>query len=150
MKVRAQQWDMRTPAIFLALALVLAGSGCSSRNRESRAAPPSPGRIITAEDIARWNVSDALGVIERAGGYSTSAGTGTAIRQRRGRSSITNATSDRPLVLLDNAMLSDNAVLRQIRADQIDRVEILAPGDATARYGTGAAAGAILIFTRSR
>jgi len=94
---------------------------------------------------------DAFEVLERVGGYSladTRDG-GVAIRQRRGRSSLTNGSTDRPLLLLDNTLLSSASVLRQVRAGQIDRVEVLSGGEATARYGTGAAAGAILIFTRA-
>jgi outer membrane cobalamin receptor len=108
--------------------------------------------VITAEQIAQWNALDAFEVLERVGGYSLAEtrNGGVAIRQRRGQSSITNTSADRPLLLLDNTLLSSASVLRQVRASQIDRVELLPAGAATARYGTGGAAGAILIFTRTR
>lgn len=129
----------------LAVALVL---GCAGRTQP--ASDAESGRVISADQIARMNAHDAVDVLERIGGYSVNDGRdGVAIRQRRGRSSITTSGADRPVVVLDNIVLTSLSVLHQVEASQIDRVVVLSSGDATARYGTGAGAGAILIFTRA-
>ena len=112
-------------------------------------APRSSGRVYTAEQIARWNTADAFGVIERIGFTIVENDRGqVSLRQRRGRSSINGSGADRPVLVLDNTILSDANLLRQLRASSIQRVEVLGPGDATGRFGTGSAAGAVLIFTR--
>lgn len=133
------------PALALA---ALAASGCATGGAPRPT--PSSGRVITAEQIARWNVLTAYEVVERAGGYTADGSAGGGVRQRRGRSSITNANADRPLLVLDNVILGDGGVLRQVRAHQLARVEVLSGADATSRYGTGGAAGAILVFTRTQ
>ena len=138
-----------THLVLVTVLAALAATGCASKGA-SRSSQPSGGRVITAEQIARWNVLTAYEVVERAGGYTADGGSGGGVRQRRGRSSIQNANADRPVLVLDNVVLSDGGVLRQIRAHQLARIEVLTGADATARYGTGGAAGAILVFTRTQ
>ena len=145
---------MRHCIQVLSIALVLASAACAGRTQRD-AVPVGEdaprGRVITAEQIQKWNVLDAYDAIERAGGYRLAAGAKgeVGVQQRRGRSSIVNSAADRPLILLDNTLLQDASVLRQVRAAQIERIELLTSGDATLLYGTGAAAGAILVRTRA-
>jgi hypothetical protein len=108
--------------------------------------------VITAAQIAKWNLGDAYEVMERAGGYTAEESNRgqVRLRQRRGQPSLTSRDADRPIVVLDNAMLNDASLLRQLRAAQLDRIVILSPADATARYGTGGGAGAVLVYTRNR
>jgi hypothetical protein len=141
----------RFPFAPLALATALAGCTHAARGRVAEAAGTG-GRVITAAQIAKWNVGDAYEVLERAGGYTAEESNRgqVRLRQRRGQSSLTNATADRPLVVLDNTMVNDASVLRQLRAAQLDRIVILSAADATSRYGTGGMAGAVLVYTRTK
>ena len=111
---------------------------------------PTDGRVVTSAQIARWNLADAYEVMERIGGYNTEESTrgNVRVRQRRGQPSMTSAPGDRPIIVVDNNVVNDASFLRRIRAQQLDRVVILSPAAAGARYGTGAGAGAILLFTK--
>lgn len=110
-------------------------------------------RVITREQIATLNVLDAYAVIERLSGYRLAENSrgGVSIRQRRGQTSLTNPNADRPVLVVDGAQMSDFEMLHRIRSNEIERIELISPGDATQRFGTqSSGAGAIIIVTRSR
>lgn len=118
--------------------------------QDSYHASASGSRTITREMITKWNILDAYDAVERAGGYKLTAGSGgqVSVKQGRGRSSLNNGSADRPVLVVDGSMLADFSALRQIRAAQIERIDLLSASDATQRYGTTASgAGAIVVTT---
>lgn len=134
------------------LGLLVATAGvvaCASSPTLPPKAQPGSGRIIGADQIQRWNVVDALEVVERIGGYTVVEGRGgrASIHQRRGQNSIVNAAAT-PVIVVDGVREVNPNLLRQIRANSILSIEVLTGNDATVRYGTGAASGAIIITTR--
>lgn len=125
--------------------------GCSaSMGKTPQKATPGTGRVIGADVIQRWNVADAFEALERIGGYSVFEGRGgtARVQQRRGQNSIINGAGT-PVLVLDGVRDVNPNVLRQIRASSILSIEVLSGADATVRYGTGAAAGAIVFVTRA-
>lgn len=124
--------------------------GCAVPASTSRKSTPGSGRIITADVVQRWNVADAYEALERVGGYTVQEGRGGSARvsQRRGQNSIVNG-GGAPVLVLDGIRDVNPNVLRQIRASSILSIEILSGADATIRYGTGAASGAIIFTTRA-
>lgn len=132
------------------LATVSLASACASSGTVARKATPGQGRIITADVVQRWNVADAYEALERVGGYTVQEGRGGSARisQRRGQNSIVNG-GGAPVLVLDGVRDVNPNVLRQIRSASILSIEILSGADATIRYGTGAASGAIIFTTRA-
>lgn len=130
-------------------AALLAACSASTGTTPPKATPGS-GRIIGADVIQRWNVADAFEALERIGGYTVMEGRGGSARvqQRRGQNSIINGAGV-PVLVLDGVRDVNPNVLRQIRAVSILSIEVLSGADATVRYGTGAAAGAIIFTTRA-
>lgn len=66
--------------------------------------------------------------------------------ERRGNSSI--YLDDQVQVFLDGLRIFAYQVLDDMPASDISRIEVLSGVDATTRYGTNAADGVILIYTR--
>jgi len=77
------------------------------------------------------------------------SGRAVSIHGHRGRSSISLAASEAPLVIVDGARLSSVDVLQQMATDAIDRIELRGGSRGTNVEGTGASAGVIYIHTRS-
>lgn len=130
-------------------AILLAACSASTGTRPPKATPGA-GRIIGADVIQRWNIADGFEALERIGGYTVLEGRGGAalIQQRRGQNSIVNSAAT-PVLVLDGVRDVNPNVLRQIRASSILSIEVLSGADATVRYGTGAASGAIIFTTRT-
>lgn len=146
---------LRLPVLPLAFAALAACGAAGSRYPAATAGPPTStgSRVITREQIARLNVLDAYAVLERLGGYRMAQNDrgNVSVRQRRGQTSLTNANADRPVLVVDGTQLSDYDMLHRIRALEIERIELVSPGDATQRFGTASSgAGAIIVVTRSR
>lgn len=133
----------------------LVGCGATASARPTRAASGTStgGRIISREQIAQLNVLDAYAVVERLSGYRLADNSrgNVSVRQRRGQTSLTNPNADRPLLLVDGTQMSDFDMLRRIRTAELERIELVPPGEATQRFGTTSnGAGAIIVITRSR
>jgi hypothetical protein len=142
-----------TSVVALTVFTAACASGNAGSSRAVNSSSSTGSRIITREQIANLNVLDAYSVIERLSGYRLADNNrgGVSVRQRRGQTSLTNPNADRPVLIVDGAQLSDFDMLRRIRAGEIERIELVSPGDATQRYGTtSSGAGAIIVFTRSR
>jgi outer membrane cobalamin receptor len=77
------------------------------------------------------------------------AGRAVSIHGHRGRSSISLASSEAPLVIVDGARLAALDVLQQMPKDAIDRIELRGGSRGTNAEGTNASAGVIYIHTRS-
>jgi outer membrane cobalamin receptor len=77
------------------------------------------------------------------------SGRAVSIHGHRGRSSISLAGSEAPLIIVDGARLSSVDVLQQMATDAIDRIELRGGSRGTSVEGTNASAGVIYIHTRS-
>ena len=63
----------------------------------------------------------------------------------RGRTSIIGQGPDEPVVYVSGTRYGSLSALRQMNVNQVRRVEFVDPLDATTRFGTGHAGGAILV-----
>ena len=77
------------------------------------------------------------------------------LRASRGSSTLGNAAGgvarDRSVlarVVLDGVLYGEVDELRRINVTEVERIEYMSGADATTRFGTGYAAGAILVYTR--
>ncbi|MES2523518.1 MAG: hypothetical protein V4617_12515 [Gemmatimonadota bacterium] len=158
MSPRRAAGRVATRAAFVLVAALAASTlvACGSRRADGALAARPTGtgsREVSREMIAKWNVLDAFDVVQRSGGYNvqTNDRSNVSIRQRRGQTSLTNSNADRPVLVVDGSIQNDFAMLRQIRAVEIDRVQFLSPQDASQRFGTtSSGAGAIIVMTRGR
>ena len=120
-------------------------------------APPSPiaspygGKLITADQIAATGATNVWDVLKAEGlGLKLDEswdGIPVAIESGRGHSSIVLNTN--PLVFVDGIQLSDIRFLLQIPAADIQWIRQLTGIEATAKYGTNAGNGVILIASKS-
>lgn len=112
-----------------------------------------PGRIITEEMIDGYSVSNAWEVLRKSGRYLTSRddgpGSGTAIRSKRGRTSLLLTASDIPRVVVDGAILTDLRLLRDIPASSIAWIQLLDGMQGTLYRGTNSGAGVIIIVSKT-
>jgi hypothetical protein len=139
-------------ASLVGAALVACGNHRSAGYLDGGTRSASGGRTITRAMIAKWNVLDAFEVVERGGGYLLADNNrgDVSVRRTRGRSSITNRGADSPVLQVDGSVMLDFAMLRRIRASDIERVEFLSSTDAVQRFGSNSTgAGAILVVTRT-
>jgi hypothetical protein len=138
----------------LALGILLATANCAARRPRPAAEPAAngPGRIVTADRIARMNATTAWDVVRRSGfmiSASDRQGRASRLQSRRGRSSLVLAHSDTPLVILDGVRTQDFRVLEQVPARSLLYVRYLGPIEATVAQGTDAGGGLIEVRTRS-
>ncbi len=140
----------RIAAFSLALS-ALAFSGCAYF-RSSSPPPERPSaQFITAEEIARSGATNAWDLLRiRARAYEFTEdryGRPRFIRTRRGRSTLSVAGADAPMVVVDGARLIDLPLLRDISVGAIESIELLNGIAGTATQGTNASAGVIYIHT---
>ncbi len=116
-----------------------------------RAEPRVNREVITSDDIARSPYTNAWDLLRgKARRYDFSEdifGRPRAIKIRRGRSTISMAGSDTPLILVDGARMIDFTTLRDLPCDAIESVELMSGINGTASQGTNSAAGVIYIHT---
>jgi hypothetical protein len=129
----------------------IAFSGCAYF-RSSTPPPERPSaQFITSEEIARSGVSNAWDLLRvRARAYEFGEdryGRPRIIRTRRGRSTLSVAAADQPMIVVDGARLIDLTTLRDISIGAIESVELLNGIAGTATQGTNASAGVIYIHT---
>lgn len=112
------------------------------------AAPgPEEGRVVVAAEIEQMSAVTAWEIIERSHTrFQSRSGDAGDVRSSRGRRSF--ILLEQAVVILDGARV-DPSLLRQLPATMVGSVRFLTGLDATTRYGTGAAHGAIIIETRS-
>jgi len=115
-------------AVILAVSLL---DACAS-------AAHSPSRsldLITHEELVATRAQDVYAAVER-------------IRPQWLRARATmNRAVDQVQVYLDRSHLGDVAALRRLPATSIQEIRFLGASDATTRYGTGNAAGILLVTT---
>ena len=109
--------------------------------------------VITADQIDAQHVPNAWELLRQLVPRYTyvedRSGRAVSIHGHRGRSSISVATAEAPLVIVDGARLVALDVLQQMPTDAIDRIELRGGSRGTSAEGTNASAGVIYIHTRS-
>lgn len=119
----------RTTLVF-ALALAFGVAGCASSGSSSRPAGSSSTRIVRAELSALPDM-DAFLAIER-------------LRPRW----LQSRAGDVVQLYIDGSRRTNVRDLQSMRIAEVEQMEYMSASDATTRYGTGHAGGAILLTTR--
>lgn len=135
------------PAAALAAAAACAPGHLTPATRVV-AEPQQQSRVVTADEIRESGVRNAWDALRLVGRFrlrENHRGEPVLITPTRGRGSL--LLDESPLVFLDGVRLADYAVLRQVRANNIEQIEYLNASEGTIRMGTGAVSGAILIST---
>lgn len=120
----------RRQFVFTVVLAVGLGACASSGGGSSRPAGSSSTRIVRAE-LEPLGQMSALQAIER-------------LRPRWTQS----RAGDAPVLYVDGARRSSVNDLQSIRLNDVEQMEYMSAGDATTRYGTGHAGGAIMVTTR--
>jgi hypothetical protein len=122
-------------SVLVALALL---AGCATGGEERERAPRQQQNLLTEAQI-------------HAGTYQTAFEVVQSLRPswlRERARSVTNPQGAEVAVYLDGVRLGGTGALRQVRVQNISTMQFMTPSDATTRFGTGHAGGAILILTR--
>lgn len=124
------------PGVLIALSVLLVTGGagaCASAPSAGSAVDPNR---ITAEEMADHHETDLLSLIRRLR---------PRWLQARGSATFSGPTS--AAVLVDN-MPRERSILNALRVADVAEVEFLSASDATTRFGTNMAGGAILVRLR--
>lgn len=121
------------PILVLA---VVAPLGCATPR--SGAKPAAERDLLLAAEIERTSASSAYDAVRQLR---------PEWLRRRGRSSIQNASAEALVIYLDGARLGSVSTLRSITVGSILEIRHLDATEATTRFGTGHAGGALLIRT---
>ena len=116
--------------LALALALSMGAAACASGGGTPRPPGATTNRIVQAE-LEQLPQMNALQAIERL--------RNNWLRTRSG---------DAPQLYVDGARRSSLSDLQAILSTEIETMQYMSAGDATNRYGTGHAGGAILVTLR--
>ncbi len=146
---------IRVATISLAVCFLAMSVACAS-NPPRRAAEDGSefgDAVITGDQIDAQHAANAWELLRKlAPRYhyvEDRGGRAVAINGHRGRSSISLASSESLLVIVDGARLSSLDVLQEMPTEAIDRIELRGSSRGTSKEGTGAGAGVIYIHTRS-
>ncbi len=133
-------------------ALLLLATACAPPLPKGDLDPGAPeGKIVTAEAIAATHagtVWDALRWTVRNMTYRSDHNGRPMVIRARGRSSV--QSNETVLVYVDGVRLSDIAVLGQMPASSVERIEVLSGIEASTYFGTNAGDGVIHIITKTR
>jgi outer membrane cobalamin receptor len=133
----------------LLLGLILAVGGCGGSSGKTDRQPAPARRVVTAEQIAKSGAKsawDAVRFTVRTIAVKETRDGRPARIERRGNSSL--YLDDRVQVFVDGLRIIEFQVLDDMPASDISRIEVLSGLDATTHYGTNAADGVILLYTR--
>lgn len=122
--------------LAIATAALLALGACTGQ--PSHVAPRDR-NLITADEIARSNASNAYEAVERLR---------PAFLRTRGAQSIQNPEPPTPMIYLDGIRFGPLQTLSSIPAIGILSIQYMNAVDATQRFGMGHEGGAILITTK--
>jgi hypothetical protein len=130
-------WRLNMRSIFLGCLLAVFVAACASTNGTNT--PRRSSNVITAEELAASSAKEALEAIEllRPQWLRT-----------RGVASPASLQALVPAVYLNNQRLPELGNLRNFPAANIEEIRYLNSQDATTLYGTGNAAGAIVVKTK--
>jgi TonB-dependent receptor-like protein len=123
--------------LAIAAAALLAIGGCKSSSQGKVA--PRNRNLITADEIAKSNASNAYEAVERLR---------PSFLQTRGPQSIQNTTPPTPNVYVDGMRYGTVQSLQSLPALSIIKIEYMNALDATQRFGIGNDGGAILVTTK--
>lgn len=115
-------------------------TACASSSSNPRTAR-SDRNVIMADEIARVGASTALEAVQRLQPLM--------LEKHRGPSSINLEDQAQINVYVDGARMGGVEALSLIQAPAIVEIRYLSPSEATIRFGTGNAAGAIVVVTRT-
>ncbi|HET9385920.1 MAG TPA: hypothetical protein VFO67_12290 [Gemmatimonadales bacterium] len=119
------------------VAAMLAALSCATPRSGAR--PSSQRDLLRFDEIERTSAVNAYDAVRQLR---------PEWLRRRGRGSIQNATAEVLVVYLDGTRLGTPQTLRSIAAGSILEIRHLDASDATTRFGTGHAGGALLIRTK--
>ena len=125
---------MRTFAIAAAALLTL--GACGGRPHH---VTPQDRNLITADEIAKSNASNAYEAVERLR---------PAFLRTRGAQSLQNQEPPTPMIYIDGMRYGPLQTLSSIPAIGIVSIQYLSAIEATQRFGFGNEGGAIMITTR--
>lgn len=125
---------MRTLAIAAAALLVL--GACGGRPRH---VTPQDRNLITADEIARSNATNAYEAVERLR---------PSFLRTRGSQSLQNQEPPTPMIYIDGMRYGPLATLASVPAIGIVSIQYLSAIEATQRFGFGNEGGAIMITTK--
>jgi hypothetical protein len=111
-----------------------AATAAGSAAQQSRGTQRSSRDLITAEELATVDVQNAYQAVQRLR---------PNFLQRRGTTSMTQQADI--VVYVDNNRMGGPTTLQQIPTNEVKEIRYLSATDATQRYGTGHAAGAIVV-----
>ena len=123
--------------VLIPVAAMLAALGCATPR--SGAKPSGQRDLLQLEEIGRTSAVNAYDAVRQLR---------PEWLRRRGRSSIQNANAEVLVIYLDGTRLGTVQVLRSIAVGSIFEIRHLDASDATTRFGTGHAGGALLIRTK--
>jgi outer membrane cobalamin receptor len=141
-------------SISLAACCIVSQSACvSTAPRYSENGSQYGDVVITAQRIDAEHAPNAWELLRQLVPRYTyvedRSGRAIAINAHRGRSSISLANSESPVVVVDGARVAAVDVLQQMPKDAIDWIELRKGSRGTSTEGTNATAGVIYIHTRS-
>ena len=125
---------MRTFAIAAAALLTLGACGARPHH-----VTPQDRNLITADEIAKSNASNAYEAVERLR---------PAFLRTRGAQSLQNQEPPTPMIYVDGMRYGPLQTLSSIPAIGIVSIQYLSAIEATQRFGFGNEGGAIMITTR--
>lgn len=124
-------------SIFILLLLLGMVACGSARPRDT--ATPTDRNVVTGEAIMETRVATAFEALERLR---------PEFLRARGPFSMRSPGAGLPVVYVDNVRAGDINQLRSIPASSVSLIEFISAADATTRWGTGHAGGALLVHTR--
>lgn len=144
---------MRPIRAFVAVAVVAAfAAACASA---SGGGGNLSGDVLTRQDLAESSEANLYDVLKNHPSLEVTRHpqTGQEILILAGRGSPRDFTTGVPqpmLLVLDGTRMQRGLpdVLRDLELDVVERVEILRPGQAGARYGSGSQNGVLVVETR--
>jgi hypothetical protein len=129
---------LAAPVPVLVLAALALVAGCATGGEPRERAPRQQQNLLTEAQI-------------HAGTYRTAFEVVQSLRPswlRERARSVSNPQGAEVAVYLDGVRLGGIGALRQVPVHNISTMQFMTPSDATTRFGTGHAGGAILIVTR--
>lgn len=142
---------MRAGVLVSGLLLVSLGCASNAASRAGGAATASGDLVMVSQDADASEFSNVWDLLRnrfpRYNYVEDQFGRPLYIRGHRGRSSISLASADDPLVLVDGARLIALDVLQRLPVSGVDSIELFGGLSGTSRQGTNAGAGVISIHT---
>jgi hypothetical protein len=136
------------PVLRLIVSLAAIGSaGCFRSAPPPTARETEAARTISREEILRSGALDAWQALRHFGTFLEIKENrrGDGLVYQRGRNSL--LLSSQLMLIVDEVQMADFQYLKQIPAETVEFIRILGGAEGTARYGTGAGNGVIVVRT---